>query len=59
MQCENQRKAIIGSRKDIGDTSWTAVFPTRPAFLYGAVSARVLGSEGGKLGSGFWNEVLE
>jgi hypothetical protein len=34
----------------IGDTSWAAIFPTRPTFLYG--------SEGGKLGSGFWNEVL-
>ena len=28
-----------------GNTLWTAIFPTRPAFLCGAV--RVLGSEGG------------
>ena len=26
---------------------WSAIFPTRPAFLCGAVRVRVLGSEGG------------
>jgi hypothetical protein len=52
------RTTISESPLEIGDTSWTAIFPTRPAFLYGAVRVRVLGSEGGKLGSGFWNEVL-
>ena len=33
--------------KLIGDTLSSAIFPTRPAFLYGAV--RVLGSGGGEL----------
>ena len=37
----------------VRDTYWTAIFPTRPAFLCGAV--RVLGSEEGELGSGFRN----
>ena len=35
------------TRMITGDTCWTALLPTRPAFLYGVVRARVRGLEEG------------
>ena len=47
------------AQQSSGDNLWSAIFPTRPAFLCGAVRVRVRGSEGEKLRSGFWNQALQ